>query len=285
MCMNDILYADIKQFFDNTTKSNEQNANLYQTNNMDYSNAVSNKEFYISKNAYSFYSANKSLVWDMIQKHPKVTIDDVTMLAGMTKEDMPYIKEAISSKLLHDILGKDIILLPRYLNKLFNRQFGLNLADQTTVGDSIYFVDGSGIMAEYKLINGKHAVSEINSSLQKSDLAFIVTKGTSKEKRFIANNFKTLKIKGIEGKSAIILNLDNGKVYQVNKKGAVVQPLELSIVGDTGEITSAPDEGLIEYDPTHLNKNYIEELKKVNPGEPIEFENYQNGRLSLTKEH
>ena len=127
-----------------------------------------------------FASENEeSIIKEIVYSYPKHTVaNGVQMLDGLLDDnhDMPMQKEYLTARLVKELLGEDLILLPRYMDRMLNRVAGYQRFDNYSLSDGISAVSKDGRTFEFKFVaSPKKVVKNLNTALRKADVAVVIT--------------------------------------------------------------------------------------------------------------
>lgn len=115
---------------------------------------------------------------DIVYDYPKAKVaDGVLMLEGLKndKHDMPMKKEFLTAQIASKLLDQDIILLPRFMDRMLNEIAGYQRFDNYSLADGISGIASDGRTIEFKMCSYRRVGSKISNALQKADVAVIVT--------------------------------------------------------------------------------------------------------------
>ena len=115
---------------------------------------------------------------DIVYEYPKAKVaDGVLMLEGLKndKHDMPMKKEFLTAQIASKLLDQDIILLPRFMDRMLNEIAGYQRFDNYSLADGISGIASDGRTIEFKMCSYRRVGSKISNALQKADVAVIVT--------------------------------------------------------------------------------------------------------------
>lgn len=120
---------------------------------------------------------------DIVYEYPKANVaDGVLMLEGLKndKHDMPMKKEFLTAQIASKLLDQDIILLPRFMDRMLNEIAGYQRFDNYSLADGISGIASDGRTIEFKTARPNRIISKINEALSKADIAIIVTQTSNK---------------------------------------------------------------------------------------------------------
>ena len=120
---------------------------------------------------------------DIVYEYPKAKVaDGVLMLEGLQndKHDMPMKKEFLTAQIASKLLDQDIILLPRFMDRMLNEIAGYQRFDNYSLADGISGIASDGRTIEFKTARPNRIISKINEALSKADIAIIVTQTSNK---------------------------------------------------------------------------------------------------------
>ena len=136
---------------------------------------------YFTENAFGKqYATSKEIaaIKDIVYEYPKAKVaDGVLMLEGLKndKHDMPMKKEFLTAQIASKLLDQDIILLPRFMDRMLNEIAGYQRFDNYSLADGISGIASDGRTIEFKMCSYRRVGSKISNALQKADVAVIVT--------------------------------------------------------------------------------------------------------------
>lgn len=141
---------------------------------------------YFTENAFGKqYATSEEIaaIKDIVYEHPKAKVaDGVLMLEGLQndKHDMPMKKEFLTAQIASKLLDQDIILLPRFMDRMLNKIAGYQRFDNYSLADGISGIASDGRTIEFKTARPNRIISKINEALSKADIAIIVTQTSNK---------------------------------------------------------------------------------------------------------
>ena len=200
---------------------------------------------------------------DIVYEYPKAKVaDGVLMLEGLKndKHDMPMKKEFLTAQIASKLLDQDIILLPRFMDRMLNEIAGYQRFDNYSLADGISGIAIDGRTIEFKLGSPGKIGSKINKALEKADIAIVVT-NTKNEL------IKLVKDKVYDAGEIFLINTyDTDKLDILYKKN----PSQ-----DWREVRS-DSKSLLRTDDSVPIMSIIEELQKVKPEnqDAMEYEAY-----------
>lgn len=136
---------------------------------------------YFTENAFGKqYATSEEIaaIKDIVYEYPKAKVaDGVLMLEGLKndKHDMPMKKEFLTAQIASKLLDQDIILLPRFMDRMLNEIAGYQRFDNYSLADGISGIASDGRTIEFKMCSYRRVGSKISNALQKADVAVIVT--------------------------------------------------------------------------------------------------------------
>ena len=129
----------------------------------------------------------------------------------------------IQAKLYSLLLGKDVILLPRYSNRVFHSIFSVKLK-KGSIGDGFAALADGGEYIEFKLCADKKLPQRITAASKTADSFFICVFSIEDETiRKIRSG--RLKITMEEGKYGYIFDISKRKLYRLEKNKKVTLDL------------------------------------------------------------
>lgn len=203
-------------------------SNLDEDGNIRYSGEISGVEraqenlrkeygerFIESTNKQVASEEETQMIKEIIQGYPKHEVaKGVQMLDGLQNDnhDMPMQKEYLTARLVSELLGEDLILLPRYMDRMLNGVAGYQRFDNYSLADGISAVSKNGKTYEFKFA-GKidRVMSKLNKATIKADVGIVVV--SSKD------SLARLDTKGFNGQGeAYIVNVFNADDIEVLAK-------------------------------------------------------------------
>ena len=129
------------------------------------------------------------------------------MLEGLKNDrhDMPMHKEFLTAQITSKLLDQNIILLPRFMDRMLNDIAGYQRFDKYSLSDGISGIASDGRTIEFKMCSPKSVESKASKALSKADIAVIIT--------FTSKGLNKVNTNNIFGKGEVfILNTftDNG---------------------------------------------------------------------------
>lgn len=191
--------------------------------NEKYSAMVPDKDYWNGRSVGEFFSLYRDEVTSMIKEYPLIEFDDARLFAGLVEDDLPFVKEVIQAKLYSLLLGKDVILLPRYSNRVFHSIFSVKLK-KGSIGDGFAALADGGEYMEFKLCADKKLPQRITAASKAADSFFICVFSIEDETiRKIRSG--RLKITMEEGKYGYIFDISKRKLYRLEKNKKVTLDL------------------------------------------------------------
>ena len=120
----------------------------------------------------------ENIIKEIIYKYPKARVcDGVLMLEGLKNDrhDMPMHKEFLTAQITSKLLDQDIILLPRFMDRMLNDIAGYQRFDNYSLSDGISGIASDGRTIEFKMCSPKSVESKASKALSKADIAVIIT--------------------------------------------------------------------------------------------------------------
>ena len=208
------------------------------------------------------------------------------MLAGLSNEDMPFEKELIQAKILRNIFGHEIVLLPRYMTNTIEKGIGIELQNGS-IGDSVVFLPEREKYVEFKICKERYLGELVNDSFPYIDTIFVILRDAkindaSIHKKHLENRYKGWKH---NDKEILICDINWKSVWFSNKKE------EASSGPSACHFPSARSSRLRAEEfinSTTAPTLYLNELKTVNKNSIIFFPDYyereQEIYINLPKE-
>ena len=191
--------------------------------NEKYSAMIPDKDYWNGRSVGEFFSLYRDEVTSMIKEYPLIEFDGARLFAGLVEDDLPFVKEVIQAKLYSLLLGKDVILLPRYSNRVFHSIFSVKLK-KGSIGDGFAALADGGEYIEFKLCADKKLPQRITAASKAADSFFICVFSIEDETiRKIRSG--RLKITIEEGKYGYIFDISKRKLYRLEKNKKVTLDL------------------------------------------------------------
>ena len=232
----------------------------------EFASVVTDKKTWEGAHVKDFFRAYKSQITDLINKYPKVELDEVKILAGIPEGDIPFAKELIQTSMLKELLGTDVVLLPRYADNIFRDIFGVDLERESIPDGIIALVDGNKYV-EYKAITDEKIERRINETAKIGDTAFIVVDKLSRGKRRKIFSGR-LQLTVPNGFNIHFFNIEDGN-YSLLKKTKESKLELLAGHREQGSRFRKLSSALLEY---------IQGNDSVK-NKPIDFKEYQNAHI------
>ena len=193
------------------------------------------------------------------------------MLTGLTDGEMPFEKELIQAKIYSVITSEETILLPRYLHRILNEIFKVNLK-QGSLADGIVFLPREEEYIEFKFCQKSKIGSYVNNT-SNADVLFFVLENMNYPKKSIfekdmyraANHWK-----GRNGETIILCDLEGDGCWRIKKEAIS------SLPNSPRATTELPSSGprIDEITSPTVPIVYLNELKTVNRNIPIHYPEY-----------
>ena len=116
----------------------------------------------------------------------------VEMLDGLSNDrhEMPMQKEYLTARLVSELLGEKLILLPRYMDRILNRIAGRYRFLNYSLADGISAVDSNGKTYEFKFVNSRKKVgTAINTATNKADVGIVIFSSKDSLERLDSKQF------------------------------------------------------------------------------------------------
>ena len=120
----------------------------------------------------------ENIIKEIIYKYPKAKVcDGVLMLEGLKNDrhDMPMHKEFLTAQITSKLLDQDIILLPRFMDRMLNDIAGYQRFDNYSLSDGISGIASDGRTIEFKMCSYMNVQNKAFNALAKADIAVIIT--------------------------------------------------------------------------------------------------------------
>ncbi len=120
----------------------------------------------------------ENIIKEIIYKYPKARVcDGVLMLEGLKNDrhDMPMHKEFLTAQITSMLLEQDIILLPRFMDRMLNDIAGYQRFDNYSLSDGISGIASDGSTIEFKMCSYMNVQNKASNALAKADIAVIIT--------------------------------------------------------------------------------------------------------------
>lgn len=254
----------------------EENRQLFQTFDEKvvtlrekYSPMIAEPENWMKKPVRDFFHSYKPQITEMLKEYPKVEMDGILLLEGMDASDMPFQKELIQARILQEILGKRIILLPRYITNTISDVFGIRL-NKGSLSDGLSALADGDRYIEFKLTSEKGIVRNINEAME-SDIIFVASNSvTNSLIRKIKERPDNIRVGG-----QIYLLDENGRRYFEIKK---IVPSPAPAPQNVSEDYELSAEKLAVSNPHPFDSKYIKDLFEVNPEALVTYSSYQQAQ-------
>ena len=135
----------------------------------------------------------ENIIKEIIYKYPKARVcDGVLMLEGLKNDrhDMPMHKEFLTAQITSMLLDQDIILLPRFMDRMLNDIAGYQRFDNYSLSDGISGIASDGRTIEFKMCSYKRVESKASEALKKADITVIITNSAKGLYRVHKNDIK-----------------------------------------------------------------------------------------------
>ena len=120
---------------------------------------------------------------EIVQNYPKHTVAiGVEMLDGLRNDnhDLPMKKEYLTARLVKELFGTDLILLPRYMDRMLNNIAGYQRFDNYTLADGVSAISESGKTYEFKyLASTNKVVKSLNKAMRKADVGVVIVSSSA----------------------------------------------------------------------------------------------------------
>ena len=99
------------------------------------------------------------------------------MLEGLKNDrhDMPMHKEFLTAQITSKLLDQDIILLPRFMDRMLNDIAGYQRFDNYSLSDGISGIASDGRTIEFKMCSYMNVQNKAFNALAKADIAVTIT--------------------------------------------------------------------------------------------------------------
>ena len=191
------------------------------------------------------------IIKEIIQSYPKHQVaNGVEMIDGLQNDnhDMPMQKEYLTARLTKELLGKDLILLPRYMDRFLNDIAGYQRFDNYSLSDGISALAEDGRTYEFKFTNSFGKIrNKLKKATEKADVAVVVISTP-----ISLNRLENVKFES--NSEAYVINVYNPQEMEIaNKKASN----EWRVYTDTkSELKPEISSSII---------NIASELREVNP--------------------
>ncbi len=115
---------------------------------------------------------------EIVQSYPRHEVSEgVEMLDGLLddKHDMPMQKEYLTARLMTELFGEKLILLPRYMDRMLNRIAGFNRFTCYSLSDGISALDETQKTYEFKFVGSeKKGARRLKTACAKADVGVVV---------------------------------------------------------------------------------------------------------------
>ena len=228
-----------------------------------YSSRIKDPESWKGKQVREFFRKYRADITEAIKEYPKVRMNDVLLLKGMAENDMPFQKELLQSILASDILGTNIILLPRFGTNFLNNIFGVDLRKGSLADGLAALADGDRYI-EFKAVNEENLVRRLNEASKEADIGFIVVDDLSRRgRRKLLSSHSQFRLP--DGFVSYIVSLSDNAIYLLSNKN---KELSLELLADRPERISTLEE------LSSTLKEYLHGPQSSRTFEPISYNSY-----------
>ena len=228
-----------------------------------YSSRIENPESWKGRSVREFFREYRADITEAIREYPKVKMDGVLLFEGMSENDMPFQKELLQSIIASDILGSNIILLPRFGTNFLNEIFGVELRKGSLADGLAALTDGDRYI-EFKAVNEGNLIRRLNEASKDADIGFIVVDElTRRGRRKLASPHSQLVLP--DGFASYVVSLSDNAVYVLSNKN---KELSLELLADRPERISTLEE------LSSTLKEYIQGPQSSRTFEPISYDAY-----------
>ena len=234
-----------------------------------YSSRIKNPENWKGRPVREFFREYRADITEAIKEYPKVRMDGVLLLEGMTENDMPFQKELLQSIIASNILGSNIILLPRFGTNFLNDMFGVELRKGSLADGLAALTDGDRYI-EFKAVNEENLVRRLNEASKDADIGFVVVDNlTRRGRRKLVSPHSQFRLP--DGFVSYIVGLSDNAVYVLSNKN---KELSLELLADRPERVSTLEE------LSSTLKEYIHGPQSSRTFEPISYDAYMKAEPS-----
>lgn len=195
----------------------------------------------------------EAVIKEIVYAYPKHSVTDgVQMLDGLLSDnhDMPMHKEYLTARLVAELFNEELILLPRYMDRMLNRVAGYFRFDNYSLSDGISAVSEDGKTYEFKYVKSLNkAIRNLNTAVGKADVGVVVVSEPISLRRLNLSRFSN-------NGEAYIVNVYDENNIEVLEKTTPTQEWRL------GHQDSKSQHRLDNSSPV---TSIASELKKVNP--------------------
>ena len=236
-----------------------------------YDCKVQDKSVWEGKPVNDFFSEKREVISELLKEYPKFKYKDVQMLAGLTDGEMPFEKELIQAKIYSVITSEETVLLPRYLHRVLNEIFKINLK-QGSLADGIVFLPREEEYIEFKFCQKSKIGSYVNNTSNADVLFFVLENMNYPQKSiFEKDMYRAAKHwKGWNGETIILCDLEGDGCWRIKKEAISSPP------NSPRATTELPSSGprIDEIISPTVPIVYLNELKTVNRNIPIHYPEY-----------
>lgn len=231
-------------------------------------------QFIESKNKGVASEEEERAIKEIVYSYPKHQVTKgVQMLDGLQNDnhDMPMQKEYLTARLVNELFGEELILLPRYMDRMLNPIAGYLRFNNYSLSDGVSAVSEEGKTFEFKYISSADkAVRYLNKAIRKADVGIVIVSSPTSIDRIDVSRV-------ISGGDAYIINIYDENNVEVRQRNTSTEEWRL---------------GHQEPEPQHILDNssnvsiVASELQKVNPEDQttMDYSVYSNESIQPSKE-
>ncbi len=218
---------------------------------------------------YSATEEEERIIKKIVHSYPKHTVaDGIQMMDGLLEDnhDMPMQKEYLTARLMRELLGEDLILLPRYMDRRLNRIAGYLRFNNYSLSDGISAVAEGGKTFEFKYISSPDkVVRNLNKAIRKADVGVVIISSPNSIGRIDVSRV-------ISEGEAYIINVYDEDNFEVRHKNTSTKEWRLG--------HQEPESQHRLENSSHI-KSIVSELQKVNPEDqtPMGYATYNASLL------
>ena len=189
-----------------------------------YARMIPNAEIWNGNDVIDFFDCYKPLLTEMFLEYPGFYFKGIRLFPGLDEEQLPFEKELIQAKLYNLLFSSDIVLLPRYIDRILLNILGVDLR-KGSLGDGLAAYDNKGKYVEFKLCNDKKLPQRISKAAGNADEFFICVEDLKDEtiRKLGTGRLKMNIPKGTEGSifalnSHILYSIRSDEHIQIQRR-------------------------------------------------------------------
>ena len=240
-----------------------------------YQNVVKDKSSWDNKSVNEFFKAFRPEITRMLKEYPRVNIDGLDVIAGISQSDIPFLKEFYQAKFVNDLSMGKTLLIPRYTKHLFQEMFGVELSNGS-LSEGLLLLGDDDKYIEFKFCNIKRFVTHANTGFSQGDIVFAVIKDNVTD-GYAKNRMESV-VMDPKTQGFLAYNISTGTLL---KKGTVDSALEFRLRNH-----SIPHAWKEDIETFHLDNEYTRLFDYVNKNSldntMMDYEEYSRAHDSRT---